>query len=192
MPTTVDALDSVPCEIEAGTTIRFSLADSDYPNTTWTAAFVMNDGVHAATSIAGTVSATTSGFDYVIPASTTLYQGAYQWAIYYTAISPTTEKARGETGSVNVIPNLATTATPTHAQSMVSLLESALQALGATTQGSVSFNGQSYSQSSIGEYQSQLVFWQSRVIAEQRKAAALRGENVGAGVETHFSRSREC
>lgn len=64
---------------------------------------------------------------------------------------------------------------------MVSTLEGALAALAASQNKEVNFNGQMYEKQSIKEYQSQLVYWQSRVIQEQRDMNALRGDCVTPG-----------
>lgn len=184
MPTTVDVLDGVPAQFEAGTTLRFSDSDPDFPATLWTMAFVLNNGVAAATSITA-ITYQTTGFEVIIPASTALTPGVYQWAEYFTAISPTSEKARGNTGALTVTPNLATTATPSTAQAMVTMLEAALLAFGKGFQ-SFSSGGVSYSRVNIAEYQQQLVYWQAILAGEKRKAAALRGEDVSGRIDVQF------
>ena len=183
MSTTVEALIGMPRQFEVGETLRFTETDSDFPSSAWTAVLVLNNGVAAATSIAGTTSGT--GFAYVIPASTSLTPGTYQFSFHYTAIDPVTEKARGKTGSVDVLPNLATTATPSAAQAMVTMLEAALAAFGKGY-SSFSSGGVSYTKANIAEYQEQLVFWKAQVIGEKRRAAALRGEDVSGRIDVQF------
>lgn len=182
---TVAALSCVPDLIEAGTTVRFKVSNSAYPATLWTLAFILNNGLDAPLVTAGTASGT--GFDVVLTAANTatLKTGAYTWAEIFTAISPTTEKGMGRVGALDVLPNLAVTATPSVAQAQVTLLESVIgQLSGGFT--SVSFNGQSFSIGSVGEYQRQLVYWKSRLIAERRKLDALRGNAVGGCIPVQF------
>jgi len=54
-------------------------------------------------------------------------------------------------------------------------LQTVMAALNATDKISVSFNGQSFSRSSVDVYQRQLVYWQAAVIREQTARDAARG-----------------
>lgn len=150
---------------------------------------MLNNGVDSATVIEGVANG--RAFDYIIPASAALPPGSYQWAEYFTAIAPTTEKARGATGFVEVMPNLAVTTTPTEAQAMVTLLVAVLKQFASSTTSSFSFSGQSFTRDSISTYQQQLTYWQSRVIAEKRREKALRGEDVSGRIRLQFVQ-QEC
>lgn len=185
----VETISGVPSSFEVDTTVRFTDSDSAYPSTEWTSAFVLNNGTDEPVSIAGTAAG--SGFSYVIPATTALIPGVYQWAQYFTAISPTTERARGKTGSLNVLPGLANPVlTPSFAQQMVTALEAANLSGASNRRSSVSMNGQSVSWNTPGEFREQWTFWKARVIAEKREAAILRGERPGGPIEVTFLQSR--
>ena len=73
------------------------------------------------------------------------------------------------------------------AQAQVARLETALAALTATTNSSVSFNGQSYSKADINTYNSLLTYWKAQVIAEQDKVNVLRGKGNQHLVSIRFT-----
>lgn len=176
----------VPFSIDSGETVRFLVSDADYSALLWTAAFVLNNGVDAPVSTPGVPNGT--GFDIVLTAAVTaaLKPVQYQWALVYTAISPVTEKAIGETGAIEVLPNPSVQATPTFAQAQVTLLETVIASFGGNAFTSVSFNGQSFSRDNLTTYRSDLIFWQARVIAEQRRLNALRGTDQGGHIPIVF------
>lgn len=184
---TVAVQSCIPRVFEAGETIRYTTSDGDYSALLWTLQVALNNGVTAPTLITATANGT--GFDVVISAavSATLTPGTYRASEVFTAISPTTEKAIGRTDIVDVLPNPSVTATPSYAQAQVTLLETAITSLGSAGGfTSVSFNGQSFSIDNIDNYRSQLVYWQSRVIAEKRRLDALRGEYQGGHIPVIF------
>lgn len=183
----VTVQSGVPLSWESGETVRFLISDSYHPATLWTHAFVLNNGVDAPVSVAGAANGTS--FDVAITAavSATLKPIPYRWSHVFTAIDPVTEKEVGDSGIVDVLPNPTATAVPTFAQAQVALLETAITAL-APSGGfsSVSFNGQSYSIGSLDGLRSQLLYWQARVIAEQRRLNALRGTDQGGHIPIVF------
>lgn len=180
----------VPLTIEAGTTVRFTVSNASYPATAWTLAFVLNNGVDTPLTVAATASGSTYAVVLTAEQTLALTPGRYTWGEIYTAVSPATEKAVGDNGSLDVLASIATVATPTAAQAMVTLLKGALQKFAVTDLVSFSSTGHSFTRANIAEYQKQLVFWEARVIAEQNRASALRGNGQSGAVGISFARPR--
>ncbi len=180
----------LPPEFTAGDTVVVDESYSDFPSSGWSAKmwFNRNDGT---TPTGVDASTNGEGFRFTLSSTFTsaLISGDYFVSVIVTNGSE--KKTPLPARSVLVLPDFAVAQTPSTAQSMVALLEGAIAVLATTTQTSVSFNGQSFSQSNIREYQEQLVYWQSRVIAEQRKLARARGGRDPFHIGNDFV-SSEC
>lgn len=152
--------------------------------------FVLNNSVDAPLIVDASV--VNGEFQVVLTAGMTskLATGSYTWAEVFSAVSDPTEKARGYDGLIEVLPNLTAQSTPTTAQAMVTLLKKVIAQFAATTKLTVNFNGQQFTRASVAEYQKQLVYWESRVIADQRRVNALRGNDKGGEIRTTFARPR--
>jgi hypothetical protein len=184
----VPTLSCIPRTFEAGTTLVFLASNSDCPSDEWTLAVILNNGVDVVTAPA-TASTGDDGFTVTIAAAASgELAGRYAWTEIYTNIATATIKAAGRKGSIDFLPNPAITPTPTFAQAQVTLLKAALASLAGSTRQSVSFNGQSFTRSNLADYQKQLVYWESRVIKENRDAAHLRGETTGGAIGVTFAR----
>lgn len=152
-------------------------------------AFVLNNGAAAPTSTAATTNANGHDFDVVLSSTVTngLASGLWSWGEIFTAITGG-DKAQGRAGSLVVTPSIAATQAPSAAQAVVTALLATITKLSGQGFQSASFNGQSYTRNSIGDLQKQVVYWQSRVVAEQQAAAALRGQGRGGELEPVFGR----
>lgn len=183
----VETLNGMPCQFTAGDTVIFQRQWSDFPNTTHTAKLWVQLAGQPAFSVDGT----TSGgyFKFTIPAATTasLAQNTYDWTIRVTEIADVTQVTTAETGQVFILPNPAVAQDPTDAETMVETLQTALASLAATTDQSVSFNGQSFTQASIAQYRQDLVFWQARVIRERAALARAKGNLTQAQQSPRFN-----
>ena len=182
-----------PSVIESGATYHFTVSNSCYPATGWTMQFALNNGIDAPLLVTATPdSSPGTGFTVTLTAVQTaaLATGRYTWGEVFTSIATPTEKAVGLDGLLNVLPGVTATAKPSEAQAMVALLLGGLQALAAATEKTVSFNGQSFSRDNVSEYRKELVYWQSRVISEQKKIDALRGIRTGGEIGVTFDRPR--
>lgn len=169
-------LSSIPCSIESGNTTVITMGLGAYTPTLWPTAN-MYLSLNAGTPV--TVAATTSGNNYTFTltatASAAMAIGSYDYAIYVIDASSNRETA--QTGKIQITPNLAVAGTPSTAQAMVTQLEATLLTLATTGAQSASFNGQSWSKFQIGELQTMLRDWKSRVAKERREDAARRGED---------------
>lgn len=151
--------------------------------------FAINDGLNApliVTAAADTPPGT--GFTVTLTAAQTaaLATGRYTWGEVFTSIADATEKAVGRDGLLNVLPGISATAMPTPAQNIVTLLQTVLAKFATSGNVMVSFNGQSFTRANMAEYQKQLVYWQARVIAEQARINALRGNRAGGEIGVKF------
>lgn len=179
----VETTAGVPSSIESGNEYHFTLHYPDFAPGTWTAAFVMVNGTGTPSSTA----ATTSGSNFLVTLTSAvtaaLAPGDYQYAVYVTSSS---QRATAETGLITILPNLAVARTPTFAEAQVTLLETVISTFSGTDKRMVDFNGQKFERADVSQYQQQLVYWQSRVIAEQQRLAAQRGEHTGGRIDPQF------
>lgn len=168
----VTPVSGVPLTIEAGNFVSFTETLTAYPASLWTMAFVLSSGSLAPISTA----ATANGDDFLVTLSGTvtnsLAQGRWEWAEYVTA---STERTTARNGVLTVLPNLATQATPSAAQAMLTALETAITSLASSKFQSVNFNGQSYSRRDMKSLLDQRVLLQAEVIREQNRLAVARG-----------------
>lgn len=111
-------------------------------------------------------------YEITIPAANTIAPGEYRFSEIITG-SGVTKTVRE--GTLYVTPNFSVQQDPSTAQRMAALYEGVIAEFAATTRLTVNFNGQSFTRASIKDYQEQLVYWQSRVIAEARAIDRLRG-----------------
>jgi hypothetical protein len=169
----VETLSGVPCHFESGNTIVFEEVFTDFPASSWAATFCLSKNGVSASPVTATESDDTFTFTLSATATAALTPGLYDFAIYVTSGS---ERATAKAGRLTISANLAASQTPSFAQAQVTLLQSVLAAFNATDKQSVSFNGQSFTRAGVMQYRQELVYWESRVIAERRAAARLRGE----------------
>lgn len=186
----VETVSGVPCKIRGGDTVRFSVISSDYPPSAWSAQFCLSRNGTAASP----VTATESGDEYIftLSAATTgaLAVGTWQWMIRYTETS-SSEVITGESGIIDVLPNLSTSQTASTAQALLTLVESQLTSLFASgdTYTSVSFNGQSYTKANVGELMRIRDRLKAEVIAERRANALANGFNDGLHFQVRFAQN---
>ena len=107
--------------------------------------------------------------------------------IRYTETA-TSEVVTGETGIVDVLPNLASNQTASTAQALLTLLESQITTLltASDVYTTVSFNGQSYTKAGLGTLIAQRDRLRAEVIAEKRAAANAAGYNDGTNLQYRF------
>jgi hypothetical protein len=179
----VNTLSCVPPRFEAGNTIVWTQDFPRYPASEWSLSFVLSQ----AGQVKATVSGVPSGDSFTVTLTSTvtdrLAGGTYDWAEYVTQSG---ERATAATGTLIVLPNLATNAAPSFAEQQVELLQTALATLAAGTNETVNINGQSFTKRNIETYQKQLTYWEARVFQEQQRQAALRGNRSENRVRTVF------
>lgn len=170
-----EALSSIPCEFESGNSVTITMPLPNVAPSEGEAKLYLSLSGSAVTNITATESGNDFTFTISAVASAALAPGLYDYAIYFTYTAG--ERVPAGTGQVAVLPNLATSQTPSFAQAQVTLLETALATLNATANASVSFNGQSYTRVSMNSLREQWTFWKARVLQEQAGANARRGVN---------------
>ncbi len=173
MPTIFDNLTTIPESFVAGEVVTWVETLDLYPGATHSVAYKFAgqtpmDGFQQF-GITGTESAT-AVYTFATPSAPK--PGIYTWDKQITLTSGSVMRSI-ECGKIIVRPNPATALTTTTAQTMVTTLETAIATLSASTNQSVSFNGQSYSKANINTYRSDLVYWQAQVIKERAALAAL-------------------
>lgn len=182
----ITTLSSIPTSLEAGCTVLFTESFTDFLTDDWASFLILALPGETPVRIDATVS--DDKFLYTLASARTagLKAGWYDYAFYVTS---GTERASPKRGRIAILDNLAIAQPPSHAEQMVATLEKALLLLGATTDSSVSFNGQSFTQASIGTYRADIVYWQSRVIKERRDLMALRGSVPSGFIAIGFGSS---
>lgn len=170
----VDSLHCVPATIERGTTVRMNLRGKySAADATLSLAFVPVSG--SPLTVSATTNADGVSFDVVLTEgmTTVMPLGVTRWGEIFTLTGG--DAAFGDTGNLAVLPGFLP-AEPSIAQQMVSTLEAAILKAGTSGFATVSFNGQTSTRYTLTDARSQLVYWQSRVIAEQQALSALRGQ----------------
>lgn len=181
----------VPTSLTAGDTWEFDIASPVLDPSLYTGTFWLSQGTAAPISAVGVAN---TGFYRVtvLPATTATVISKAQWTWRFRAVSvadPTTHIHEIDGGQIYVLPNPALAETATTAEEMVSTLEGAIATLGASTDQSVSFNGQSFTQANIDQYRRDLTWWMARVISEQGKRNAAMGRGSDGGVRYEFEPS---
>jgi len=180
-------LTSIPCDITQGEVVTWAETLTAYPCASYSVAYKFagqtpQDGFQQF-AIAGTESGAAT-YTFATPA--TPKPGAYSWEKQITLTAGSVMRVV-ERGSINVLPGLSVVPTVTFAAAQVALYKTVLARFAATDKQTVNFNGQSFTRFSIADYQKQLVYWQSQVIAEQAKIDALSGK-LGGRIRAQFVR----
>lgn len=170
----VETLNGVPCSFEGGNTVKFSEVFTDFPPSAWSATFYLSQNRAAKANTTATESGSEYLFTLSAAATAALAPGVYDFAIYVTETA-TDQRTTAKTGQILITPNLAANQTPTQAQRMVQVLNQVLLTFGNTDKQSVSFNGQSFTRANIVNYREELVFWEARLIQENARFNAARG-----------------
>lgn len=179
----VETLTEIPCSFEAGTTLRFTRSWSEFPATTWTAALKLQKDGAAPSSYAATADGATHVWHLTATQTDALAPGVYQYAIYVTSSA---DVARAESGIVTVTGFLGEAQTAGFVQTALTAVRTAIENLVSKKFSSVSLNGQSHTLQSIGELYSIERNLAARLVAEQEKAAALRGQGSSRNIQVVF------
>ena len=172
----VETLDGVPCSFESGNTVIFSEVFTDFPPSAWSATIYLSKNGTVAANVTAAESGETYTFTISAAVTGVLTPGTYDYAIYATETA-TSQRATAKVGQILVTPNLAATQTPTHAQQMVTALETVLLTFGNSDKITVSFNGQTFTRANIETYRKDFVFWKAQVIQERAQFDQARGNS---------------
>lgn len=175
---------AVPLCFEQGDTVIFTESFDDFPTTGgWSAYLILARAGASPVRFDATVSSEKFLWTISSALSAGVAPGWWNYAIY---VNNSTQRATAKSGRLSVLDNLQVDQPLSFAQQQVATLQTALASLASSTDASVSFNGQSFSRSGIDTYKNQLVYWESRVISEQRALDALRGTARDNFVGTRF------
>lgn len=179
----VAALTEFPFTIVAGNTLRVILSEPDYPSSGWTLSVVFNGDTvkqFTADSITG------NQYELVIAASVTaqLAPGSYRVTFVYT--DGDGEVASVDFGMVQVLNNPTALAAKSIARQTLEAMQAALLKIGADSEISVSFNGQSYTQKNLKDLQD-AIDRQKVIVAREDLSIALESGNSSSGnIYTRF------
>lgn len=182
----------VPTSLTAGDTWEFDISSPVFDPSLYTGTFYLSQGTASPISQAGV--ANDGGFYRVtvLPATTATVVAKKQWTWRFRVVetaNPTTHIHEIGGGEIYVLPDPTVAETATTAEEMVALLETAIATLSSSTDQSVSFNGQSFTQANIEQYRRDLTWWMARVIAEGNKRNAAMGKGSDGGVRYEFEPS---
>lgn len=184
----VPTITQMPAVIESGDTLRVKLSFGDYPATTYTAALKFNIPGSAPTSVTGTASGTEFVFTLSAAASGAMAAGLYDYAVRVTEIA-TNETATAQTGTIQVLPNLAGTVTKTPAEQALAAAELKLVELMSLTISESDFNGQRAKMVEREETLKIIERLKSKVAAERDAQAGLRGQGKCRSIRPYFTPS---
>lgn len=162
----------LPSTLTVGDAASFLVTDPDFPATAWTSQIVFKDEAGAVKTFSGSASGGDHLFALTNVQAATLVAGPNRTCLIF---SDGTNRQSRDYQSVTVLADPTTAETPTFAQAQVTLLRGGIAALNASANATVSFNGQSFTRASRQEYQTQLTYWEARVIRERELADAERG-----------------
>jgi hypothetical protein len=173
--------------IEQGGAYVFSEDFSDFPNTAWSAQYLLQIPGSApyTTNATNGTGATNFIFTLTKAATANWTPGRYMFSEYVTELA-TGQRATAKTGVLNVIPDLSQTQTASSASTMLAQIESAISAL--TTGGfqSVSVNNVSYTRYDVTTLIALRTRLQAEVIREREAQEVLRGIDHTGLIGTRF------
>lgn len=183
----VQTTSGAPELIEQGGTYVFTESFTDYPNTDWTAQYLLQIPGSAPYTTNATNGTGTNNIVFTLNAASTANwtPGRYTFSIYATEMS-SSQRATAKTGVLQVIPDLSQTQAKTTAQTMLDNINTAITSL--TTGGfqSVSVNNVSYTRYDVTTLIGMRTRLQAEVIREQQAAEVFRGINHTGIIGTRF------
>lgn len=183
----VTTTNSAPELVEQGGTYIFSESFSDFPNTDWSAQYLLQIPGSAPYTTNATNATSGTGFLFTLDTTSTANwtPGRYTFAIYATELSDS-QRATAKAGIVNVIPDLSQTQTASTAAAMLANINSAITALTSGGFQSVSVNNVSYTRYDVTTLIAMRTRLQAEVIREQQAAEVLRGIDHTGIIGTRF------
>ncbi len=182
----VQTTSGAPELIEQGGTYVFTENFSDFPNTGWTAQYLLQIPGSAPYTTNAT-NATGTGFQFTLNTgdTATWTPGRYMFSVYATEMS-SNQRATAKTGVTEIIPDLSQTQALSSAATMLSSINAAITQL--TTGGfqSVSVNNVSYTRYQVTELIALRTRLQAEVIREQQAQEVLRGIDHSGIIGTRF------
>lgn len=162
----------VPSIITVGDAVSFTISDASFPAGTWTSQILFRDAAGKVTKFTGTQSGLLHLFTLTNANTGTLTPGQNRVGLVF---SDGTNRQSGDWAVITALPNPTADSTPSFAARQVELLRKVIARFNGSSAIEVNFNGQSFRRDSMTEYQKQLSYWESRLIAEEEQAAVNLG-----------------
>lgn len=162
----------IPKTLIAGDAVSFKVTDADYSAPTWTSKVVFKEWSGGIKIFDGTASSADHLFSLTNAQTGAMLAGQNLVCLQF---SDGTNRASTDWAEVEVLPDPALAQSPSFAQSQVTLLQTVITTLQGSKFQTVNFNGQSFTQNNLLEYQKQLTYWEARLIQERKRARAARG-----------------
>lgn len=166
----------IPCVITAGDAVSFLVSDSDFPAPTWTSKVSFKDEAGAVKQFDGAASGTGHLFELTNANTATLVAGQNSVCVIF---NDGTNRQTSEWQSVLVLSDPTSQSPPSYAQTQVTLLREVIAKFSGSNIKSFSSAGHSFSRYDLPDYQSQLLYWEARLLREQRLEARNRGIHHG-------------
>ncbi len=181
----VPTATGAPELIEQGGTYLFTESFSDFPNSQWSAQYLLQiPGSAPYTTNATNV--TNSNVDFLFTLNPVLETaGRYQFAIYATERA-SGQRATAKTGVLNVLPDLSQTQAPSSAETMLANINTAITSLTSGGFQSVSVNNVSYTRYQVTELIALRTRLQAEVIREREAQEVMLGINHDGLIVTRF------
>jgi hypothetical protein len=178
----------IPRRIIIGNAYNFTAGDDDYPASGgWTAQIAFKIGNTAPITFPGVASGDAFLFTLTNANTATLVVGDNLVCLVF---SDGTNREASEWREVEVLQNPLAADPPSYAQAQVTLLQAVIASFNTSSHNIVNFNGQSFTRGSVSEYQKQLVYYEARVIRENRDTMAERGVAPRRTIEPTFASNR--
>ncbi len=181
----VPTATGAPELIEQGGTYLFTESFSEFPNSQWSAQYLLQiPGSAPYTTNATNVANSSTDFLFTVNPALEV-PGRYFFAIYATERS-SGQRATAKTGVLNVLPDLSRTQAASTAQTMLDNVNTAITQLTSGGFQSVSVNNVSYTRYQVTELIALRTRLQAEVIREREAQEVMRGINHDGLIVTRF------
>jgi len=179
-------LTCFPQALTAGDTARVQLSFGKYPPVSWTSELFLNKAGVPSVRITG--SSYNGGHLFIVLDSQTANcsAGDYTWGVRVSEASSGDSRTAGG-GTFTMLPNYAGVITPSPAALQLAAANEAFAIVVANPESSVSFNGQSFTQSSSSGLLDIISRLEAKVKQENDKRAGLSGEFVSRAIRPYFT-----
>lgn len=178
---------AVPAQFQSGDSVAFTLTDTNFPATEWTAQFLMFRQGKTTITTNGATNGTSYDFAINSATSTNIAPEDWNYCVRFTNTSNAAVKSPLQwQGAVFVLSDPTVTYDPTVDEALLAALDAAILTLSGSANQSVSFNGQSYSRQSIDMLRQWRTQLQAGIYQQKARMAAHRGINTSGLIGVSF------
>lgn len=175
----VETLTEFPSSFFAGDTVRVAISDSDFPSTLWTLKVLLQSAIESKSFSATAVGGSSKAYTLVISAanSAKIAPGFYIVSFIYTEVSSSERKTGECSFSTTVYSNPEHVPSATIARQTLEAMEAAYLRLVGSNSGtrvSANFNGQSFTNRNLKEFQDAIERQRAVVAAEDQQRTGHR------------------